>query len=61
MTGKHIVNKSGKQGSTPLGIMVAAADGGLATVPCRPDAHGWVARLNGTTYYLSAVVTGGTE
>jgi hypothetical protein len=57
------VNTSGKQKTaTPLGIMVAAANGDLATVPLRRDAHGYgyVATLDGVTYHVTATLTGPT-
>lgn len=51
---------NGKQTVSPLGILVAGANGTLATVPIHKDASGgFVAVLNETTFHLTATLTGG--
>ncbi|MEN4399599.1 hypothetical protein [Mycolicibacterium conceptionense] len=48
--------------ASPLGILVAGANGALATVPIHKDASGgFVAKLGDVTFYVSATVTGRTS
>lgn len=46
--------------TTPLGILVAASDGGLASVPLRADACGWIATLDGHLFHVTRVRCGPT-